>query len=211
VDFGKLRVELVKSLRSEIRDERVLEVMGRVPRELFVPPAQQQMAYMDGPLPIGEGQTISQPLIVALMTQELELSGNEKVLEVGTGSGYQTAILASLSRLVVTTEKISHLLEKAKEVLKELEFKNIEFHLAENSLGWKEDAPYNAILVTAGSPQVPPGLLEQLKEGGRMVIPVGGRFEQDLLKVVKGGEGNSVIYLCPCRFVPLIGEGGWEG
>ena len=211
MDFGKLRVELVRSLRSEIRDERVLEVMGRVPRELFVPLAQQQIAYADGPLPIGEGQTISQPLIVALMTQELELSGNEKVLEVGTGSGYQTAILASLSRLVVTTEKISHLLEKAKEVLKELEFKNIEFHLAEDSLGWKEDAPYNAILVTAGSPQVPPGLLEQLKEGGRMVIPVGGRFEQDLLKVVKRGEGNNVIYLCPCRFVPLIGEGGWEG
>jgi protein-L-isoaspartate(D-aspartate) O-methyltransferase len=211
VDFGKLRAELVRSLRSEIGDERVLEVMGRIPRELFVPPEHRRRAYVDGPLPIGQGQTISQPLIVALMTQELELSGKEKVLEVGTGSGYQTAILASLSHFVVTTEKIPELLERAKEVLGKLGFRNIEFHLAKDSLGWEEGAPYDAILVTCGSPQIPPPLLGQLKEGGRMVIPVGGHFEQDLLKVVKGGEGNRVSYLCPCRFVPLIGEGGWEG
>jgi len=211
VDFGRLRAELVRSLGSEIRDDRILEVMGYIPRELFVSPQHRHLAYVDGPLSIGEGQTISQPLIVALMTQELELSGNEKVLEVGTGSGYQTAILASLSRFVVTTEKIAELLERAKEVLEELRFRNIEFHLAEDSLGWEEGAPYDAILVTAGSPQVPPGLLGQLKEGGRMVIPVGGRLEQDLLKVIKKGEGSKISCLCPCRFVPLIGEGGWEG
>ncbi len=185
--------------------------MGYIPRELFVPPEHRHLAYMDGPLPIGEGQTISQPLIVALMTQELELSGNEKVLEVGTGSGYQTAILASLSQLVVTTEKIPELLERAKEVLRELRFRNIEFHLTEDSLGWEEGAPYDAILVTAGSPQIPPQLLGQLKDEGCMVIPVGGRFEQDLLKVIKRGEGSKISYLCLCRFVPLIGEGGWEG
>jgi protein-L-isoaspartate(D-aspartate) O-methyltransferase len=211
VDFGKLRAKLVRSLGPEIRDDRILEVMGCIPRELFVPPEHRHLAYMDGPLPIGEGQTISQPLIVALMTQELELSGNEKVLEVGTGSGYQTAILASLSQLVVTTEKIPELLERAKQVLGELRFRNIEFHLAEDSLGWEEGAPYDAILVTAGSPQVPPQLLGQLKEEGCMVIPVGGRFEQDLLKVIKRGEGSKISYLCSCRFVPLIGEGGWEG
>jgi len=211
VSFGKLRAELVRSLGSEIRDDRILEVMGYIPRELFVSPQHRHLAYVDGPLSIGEGQTISQPLIVALMTQELELSGNEKVLEVGTGSGYQTAILASLSRFVVTTEKIAELLEKAKEVLEELRFRNIEFHLANDSLGWEEGAPYGAILVTAGSPQIPPGLLGQLKEGGRMVIPVGGRLEQDLLKVIKKGEGSKISCLCPCRFVPLIGEGGWEG
>ncbi len=211
MDFGKLRAKLVRSLGPEIRDERTLEVMGCIPRELFVPPEHRHLAYMDGPLPIGEGQTISQPLIVALMTQKLELSGNEKVLEVGTGSGYQTAILASLSQFVVTTEKIPELLERAKEVLGELRFRNIEFHLAEDSLGWEEGAPYDAILVTAGSPQIPPQLLGQLKEGGCMVIPVGGRFDQDLLKVIKRGEGSKISYLCPCRFVPLIGEGGWEG
>ncbi len=210
MDFAVARARLVAQLRQEIKDERVIESMARVPRECFVPLEEQHLAYADGPLPIGFDQTISQPYIVALMTQALELSGDQKVLEVGTGSGYQTAILAELASLVITTERLAALAEKAKTVLASLGYTNIEVHLAGETLGWPEGAPYDAILVTAGAPCVPPDLLAQLAIGGRLVIPVGSRYEQELCKVTKKRRKNDIENLCGCRFVPLVGKGAWE-
>ncbi len=210
MDFAALRAELINHLRYEIKDERVLSAMGRVPRELFVLSAYQQVAYEDRPLPIDLGQTISQPLIIAMMTEALELTGKEKVLEIGTGSGYQTAILAELATRVVTVERHAPLAEKAKDVLSKLGYTNIEVHLAEKKLGWEAEAPYDAILVTAGAPKVPPELLEQLVAGGRLVIPIGTRYEQDLLKITRRNHEFTTRNLGPCRFVPLIGEKAWE-
>ena len=154
-DFAAARVELIEHLRRQIKDDRVLSAMGRVPRELFVSSAYQQAAYEDRPLPIDLGQTISQPLIVAMMTEALELRGKEKVLEIGTGSGYQAAILAELAQKVVTVERHPKLAEKAKEVLDRLGYTNIEVHLAERTLGWRRGAPYDAIIVAAGAPKIP--------------------------------------------------------
>ena len=188
IDFAAARDRLVAQLREEITDERVIRALGGVPRECFVPPEERHLAYEDGPLPIGFGQTISQPYIVAMMTQALELSGDEKVLELGTGSGYQTAILAELARSVVTTERVEALAREAKAVLAGLGYQNIEMHLAEETLGWPQGAPYEAIVVTAGAPCVPPDLLAQLAIGGRLVIPVGSRYEQELCKVTKRSE-----------------------
>ena len=182
MDFAAARARLVAQLRQEIKDERVIEAMARVPRECFVPLEEQHLAYEDMPLPIGFDQTISQPYIVALMTEALELSGDQKVLEVGTGSGYQTAILAELARFVVTTERVAALAERAKTVLASLGYTNIEVHLAGETLGWPEGAPYEAILVTAGAPCVPPDLLAQLAIGGRLVIPVGSRYDAGTLQ-----------------------------
>jgi len=187
----------------------VLKVMRSIPRELFVPVGSRQLAYEDRPLPIGYDQTISQPFIIALMTEALELKGDEKVLEVGTGSGYQAAILAKLARRVVTTERVSALAEAAKKVLDSLGFTNIEVHLAEETLGWQKGAPYDAIIVTAGAPRVPPDLLAQLAIGGRLVIPVGSRYIQELYKITKGKKKNVVENLGGCRFVSLIGKGAW--
>jgi protein-L-isoaspartate(D-aspartate) O-methyltransferase len=168
------------------------------------------MAYEDMPLPIGFDQTISQPYIVGLMTEALELSGDQKVLEVGTGSGYQTAILAELARFVVTTERVAALAERAETVLDSLGYTNIEVHMAGEILGWPEGAPYEAILVTAGAPCVPSDLLAQLAIGGRLVIPIGSRYEQELCKVTKQQRKNVVENLGGCRFVPLVGKGAWE-
>jgi protein-L-isoaspartate(D-aspartate) O-methyltransferase len=210
MNFAAARAALIEHLRYEIKDERVLSAMGRVPRELFVSSAHQQAAYEDRPLPIDLGQTISQPLIVAMMTEALELSGKEKVLEIGTGSGYQAAILAELARWVVTVERHHQLVEKAREVLNKLGYTNIEVHLAERRLGWCQGAPYDAIIVTAGAPKVPPELLDQLASGGRLVIPVGSRYEQDLLKVIKRDYEFATQNLGPCRWVPLIGEEAWS-
>jgi len=210
MDFEAARAELVKYLSAEIKDKRVLAAMARVPRELFVPPEERRSAYEDRPLPIGFEQTISQPLIIAIMTEALELTGNEKVLEVGTGSGYQAAILAELSRLVITTERIPALAERAKKVLDSLGYKNIEVHIAEETLGWQKEAPYDAIMVTAGAPRVPADLLAQLAIGGRLVIPVGSHYVQELCKVTRGRKKNVVQNLGGCRFVPLIGKGTWE-
>lgn len=204
------RAQLIQSLSREISDKRVLTAMANVPRELFISPDYYHLAYEDRPLSIGSGQTISQPLIVALMTQALELSGGEKVLELGTGSGYQTAILAEIAKRVVSVERISHLAESAKKVLDKLGYTNVEIHVVEKPLGWSEEAPYNAIMVTAGAPCVPKVLLEQLTIGGRIVIPVGTRWEQDLLKITKGKKQDFVENLGGCRFVPLIGENAWE-
>jgi len=184
--------------------------MSRVPREQFVPPESRHLAYEDMPLPIGLEQTISQPFIIALMTQALELKGGEKVLEIGTGSGYQTAILAELARYVVSVERLAPLAESAKKVLDSLGYRNIEIHLAGETLGWPQQAPYDAIMVTAGAPRVPPELLAQLAIGGRMVIPVGSRHLQELYKLTRRRRKVVTENLGGCRFVSLIGKGAWE-
>ena len=210
MDFAAARARLISQLSTEIKDKRVLDAMSRIPRELFVPPESQQSAYEDRPLPIGWEQTISQPFIIALMTEALELTVNEKVLEVGTGSGYQTAILAELCRQVISVERLPTLAEAAKRVLDSLGYTNIEIHLAGETLGWKKRAPYDAILVTAGAPNVSNDLLAQLAIGGRMVIPVGSRYVQELCKITKRKGKNSVQNLGGCRFVALIGKEAWE-
>ena len=210
MDFEAARARLIEHLGTEIRDERVLSAMARVPRERFVPPGSQHLAYEDMPLPIGLEQTISQPFIVALMTEALELTGTEKVLEVGTGSGYQSAILAELARLVITTERLPILAEAAGNLISSLGYTNIEVHLAEGALGWQCEAPYDAILVTAGAPRVPADLLAQLAVNGRLVIPVGSRYVQELYKITKHRGKNTVQNLGGCRFVSLICKDSWE-
>lgn len=204
------RERLIEHLRREISDERVISAMARVRRELFVPSSSRHAAYDDRPLPIGEGQTISQPFIVALMTQALDLVGTERVLELGTGSGYQAAILAELAREVITVERLHRLANKARQTVKRLGYTNIRVHLATTTLGWRAEAPYDAIMVTAAAPRVPKELIDQLVIGGRLVIPVGSRWEQDLLQVIKQKEGFSAKNLTPCRFVPLIGDEAWN-
>jgi len=210
MDFEAARARLIEHLSSEIRDERVLAAMARIPRERFVPPEEQRLAYEDIPLPIGLDQTISQPFIIALMTEALELTGSEKVLEVGTGSGYQAANLAELTRLVITVERLPALTEGAKRVLDSLGYTNIVVHLAEKTLGWQAEAPYDAIMVTAGAPRVPVDLLAQLAIGGRLVIPIGSRYIQELSKVTKRRKKNIIQNLGGCRFVPLIDKNAWE-
>jgi protein-L-isoaspartate(D-aspartate) O-methyltransferase len=210
MDFEAARASLISQLREDIRDQRVIEAMARIPRECFVPSEGQQWAYADEPRPIGFGQTISQPYIVALMTQALKLTSEHKVLELGTGSGYQTAILAHLARFVVTTERVPALADAAKKRLHVMGYTNIEIHIAGDMLGWPEGAPYDAILVTAGAPSLPLDLLTQLTIGGHLVIPVGPRYEQVLCSVTKQPSKNIVDKLGGCCFVPLIGKGAWE-
>jgi protein-L-isoaspartate(D-aspartate) O-methyltransferase len=210
LDLEEAKQRLFQHLRREIKDERVLQAMARVPRELFVPSSSRSLAYEDIPLPIDMGQTISQPFIVALMTAALELTGTEKILEIGTGSGYQAAILAQLAWWVVTVERHQQLTDAARKLLAELGYTNIEVHLAEKTLGWRKGAPYQAIIVTAGAPQVPHELLAQLAEGGRLLIPVGSHYDQELLKIVKRKGELLSQDLGPCRWVPLIGEGAWS-
>jgi len=210
MDFETARARLVEQLSTEIKDERVLAAMARVPRERFVPPQSQHMAYADMPLPIGHEQTISQPFIVALMTEALELTGKEKVLEVGAGSGYQAAILAELAQRVITIERLSVLAKAAKKILTNLGYTNVEVYVAEETLGWQQEAPYDAIMVTAGAPRVPVDLLNQLAFGGRLVIPVGSRYVQELYKITRRKKGNIVENLGGCRFVSLIGKDAWD-
>ena len=205
----RAREALVASLKSEVEDQSVIEAIQRVPREAFVPEEFRQSAYENMPLPIGYGQTISQPLIVGLMTQALLLNGDEKVLEIGTGSGYQTAVLAQLARHVVSVERIPPLADRARETLRKLGYPNVEVHTGGDGLGWPQGAPYDAIIVTAAAPEVPRELLEQLGPGGRLVIPVGGRDLQELVRIVKTPEGARRHNLGPCRFVPLLGKGAW--
>jgi protein-L-isoaspartate(D-aspartate) O-methyltransferase len=208
-DLEWARANLLKYLDHEIADKRVVEAMKHVPREAFVPPELYHVAYDDRPLSIGFGQTISQPFIVALMVQALELKGNGKVLELGTGSGYEAAILAELAQKVITVECVPELTESAKQILDKLGYSNIEVHVAGRTLGWPEGAPYDAIIVSAGAPSVPQVLLEQLSWEGRLVIPVGSRWQQELLKVTKLKKGNRIENLGGCYFVPLIGEDAW--
>ena len=210
MEMESARSKMIRQLAREIADRKVLDTMSRIPRERFVPPHSRHLAYDNMPLPIDMGQTISQPLIVALMTEALALEGNEKVLELGTGSGYQTAILCDLARWVVSVERHQELIDKAAETLSALGCTNVEIHPAEKTLGWRTEAPYEAIIVTAGAPNVAQDLLDQLAVGGRLVIPVGTPFEQDLMKIVKHQTGLESTNLGPCRFVPLIGEGGWQ-
>jgi len=210
IDLEKAKAALIKHLTWEIADKRVVEAMKRVPREAFVPQEYYHAAYEDRPLSIGFGQTISQPFIVALMIQALELKGDEKVLELGTGSGYEAAVLAELAKQVVTVEIIPELAESAKQVLEKLGYSNVEVHIAGKTLGWLEDAPYDAIIVSAGAPSIPQILLGQLSWDGRLVIPVGSHWQQELMKISKDKEGNKVENLGACYFVPLIGEGAWK-
>jgi protein-L-isoaspartate(D-aspartate) O-methyltransferase len=209
-DLERARENLLKYLDREIADKHVVEAMRRVPRDAFVSPEQYQAAYDDRPLGIGFGQTISQPFIVALMVQALELKGHERVLELGTGSGYEAAILAELVQKVVTVENIPELAESARQALDKLGYSNVEIHLAGKTLGWPAGAPYDAIVVSAGAPSVPQALVGQLPLGGRLVIPVGSRWQQELLKVTRLKKKNRIENLGGCYFVPLIGEGAWD-
>jgi protein-L-isoaspartate(D-aspartate) O-methyltransferase len=184
--------------------------MRKVPRHEFLPEAMRGMAYADNALPIGENQTMSQPYMVALMTQLLELNGSERVLEVGTGSGYQAAVLAELSSKVYTVERVKALADKARAVMDRLGYRGVAIKIYDGTYGWKEMAPFDAIMVTAGSPDIPAPLVEQLKIGGRMVIPVGERFSQRLMKVVRTQEGPATETSISCVFVPLIGAHGWK-
>jgi len=193
-----------------VKDERVLAVMRKIPRHEFLPEAIRGMAYNDSALPLGEGQTMSQPYMVALMTELLGLKGAERVLEIGTGSGYQAAVLAELCQKVYTVERIKTIADKARATLDRLGYKSVAIKIYDGTYGWKEMAPYDAIIVTAGSPDIPAPLVEQLKEGGRLVIPVGDRYGQQLITVVKTVEGMITERSIPCVFVPLIGNHGWK-
>lgn len=197
-------------LHRGITDTRVLKVMSEVPRHLFVDDAMQARAYGDHPLPIASDQTISQPLVVAAMTQALQLQGTEKVLEIGTGSGYQAAVLSRLCEKVYTVERINILLAGARRVFDQLHYHNILSRLDDGTLGWQEYAPYDAIIVTAGGPEIPEPLIAQLADPGRMVIPIGGRDVQELHFLTKKDGEITVECLDSVRFVSLIGEHGWK-
>jgi len=211
-DFTLSRERMVKHqlIARGIKDERVLRAMGKIPRHLFIQDALYGEAYNDHPVPIGEKQTISQPYMVALMTESLELKGYENTLEIGTGSGYQTAILAELSSRVYTIERIKSLLGNARKVLFQLGYDNILFKVSDGTLGWKEYAPFDAIMVTAGAPYVTKPLIDQLADNGRMIIPVGDRYSQELIKVIRKGKNIEQKNLGGCRFVNLIGAHSWS-
>ena len=200
---------LIDRLRKEIPDERVIRAMERVPREAFVPEESRHLAYEDIPVPIGEGQTISQPYIVAMMVRALELRRTDKVLEIGTGSGYEAAVLAELASRVITVERILSLAESARERLTSMGYDNVEVVVAEKRLGWEKEAPYDAIVVAAAAPKLLRELMGQMATRGTLVIPVGSKESQELMKVSRSEDTYSVQTLGGCRFVPLIGEGAW--
>ncbi len=211
-DYRSLREHMVRSqlIQRRIRDARTLEAMRRVPREAFVPEKVRGSAYDDRPLPIGENQTISQPYMVALMTEALELTGGETVLEIGTGSGYQTAVLAEIVKTVFSIERIGPLADSARALLQQLGYANVTVLVGDGTQGAAEHAPFDAIIVTAGSPGVPLSLKEQLADGGRLVIPVGSRGYQELNRIRRQGNDFITENLGGCVFVPLIGVQGWE-
>ncbi len=211
--FDLARARMVGQQLGDIRDERVLAAMAEVPRHLFVPSVLQARAYEDGPLPIDKRQTISQPWIVARMTELLALTGDETVLEIGTGSGYQAAVLARLCRRVITVERHGELATKARTRLEGLGYRNVTVLSGDGTLGRSEHAPYDGILVTAGAPEVPTPLVAQLAPGGRLVVPVGGRDVQALVRVtapLEPGGGAVTERFTGCRFVPLVGRFGWR-
>ena len=194
-----------------VKDPRVIDAMLRVPRHKFVEQALESQAYQDGPLPIGERQTISQPYMVAVMSEALALDGTEKVLEVGTGSGYQAAVLALLADRVFSLERIPALARRARKILDACGYSKVNIRLADGTLGWQEMAPFDAIIVTAGAPDVPRDYLDQLAVGGRLVIPVGDRMSQVLMRITRTSEHEfKEEQLLGCRFVPLVGNHGWR-
>lgn len=210
--FQRARLEMVEQQIKNrgINDERVLAAFREIPRHTFVKKTHQLEAYEDHPLPIGFGQTISQPYIVALMTARLDLVGWEKVLEIGTGSGYQAAILARLSQEIHSIERIPELAQQAEGNLRAAGINHVEVHVGDGTLGWPQNAPYDAILITAGTPAMPVGLMGQLGEGGRLIAPVGSRWRQMLELWVKHDEKIKKEEVLPVVFVPLIGEQGWN-
>jgi protein-L-isoaspartate(D-aspartate) O-methyltransferase len=209
-ETGRARMVLEQLQSRDIRDPRTLVAMSEVPRHCFVDDALQGRAYGDHPLPIGAGQTISQPYIVAYMTQALRLTGKEKVLEIGTGSGYQAAVLSRMCSQVFTVERINSLLAGARRVFDKLRYFNIRSKLDDGTLGWPEFAPYDAIIVTAGGPGIPEPLIEQLADPGRLIIPVGDQHEQ-VLQLLEKKEGEvEISLLAGVRFVDLVGEHGWN-
>jgi len=207
----KALLDMIELLKQRgIRDEKVLNAMRKIPRHPFVDNKLWEMAYGDHPLPIGEGQTISQPYIVALMTEALDLKKTDKVLEIGTGSGYQTAILAELAGSVFTVEKSEALSQRAQRLLESTNLKGISFRIGDGTVGWEEHAPYDKIMATGAVPRVPESLMRQLKDPGRLVIPVGGRQIQTLLLLKKEGGKVCQQELCSCSFLPLLGKEGWQ-
>lgn len=209
-ELERAKSRLFAALRSRVPYGRIVDTMERVPRELFVPESRRHLSYEDTPLPIGDGQTVSQPHIVAIMTHALELKEGDSVLELGTGSGYQAAILSLLTRQVLSVERIPSLAERAIGLLSSLGYANVEVRPAGSVLGCPEKAPFDAIIVTAAAPALPRTLMEQMADGGRMVIPAGSQQEQSLIKVVKSRTTYSITNLGPCRFVPLLGKGAWD-
>jgi protein-L-isoaspartate(D-aspartate) O-methyltransferase len=212
MDFAVLRKRMVDEqlIPRGIKNSRVLDAFLKVERHKFIPEELRMSAYADFPVPIGAGQTISQPYIVALMTECLGLSGEEKILEIGTGSGYQTAILAELAKEVYSIERIEGLSKNAETVLNELGYKNIKIRVGDGSLGWKEEAPFERIIITAASPRIPLPLTEQLNESGKLILPLGESFSQVLTVVEKKKGKLESIEVCGCVFVPLIGKYGWK-
>jgi len=212
MEYATARNRMVESqlISRGIKDPRVLDTMRKVPRHRFIEEALVSQAYNDHPLPIGEKQTISQPYMVALMTEALELQGYERVLEIGTGSGYQTAILAELAEKIYSIERIRTLSVKAQRILDDLGYFNVVLKVGDGTLGLKEEGPFDAIIVTAGSPDVPQPLVDQLAMGGRLVVPVGDRYTQSLMKITRVKEGISKTDLGGCRFVNLLGTHGWK-
>ena len=211
MDLDSAKQQLFQHLSWEVRDAHVIDAMRRVPREEFVPESQRAFAYQDRPLSIGYGQTISQPYIIALMVRALELAPTDKVLELGTGSGYVAAVLGELAEKVVSVEIVPELAESATSVLSRLGYPNVAVHsVPRTKLGSIDDAPYDAIIVSAGAPSVPHMLIGQLKWGGRLVIPVGSRWQQDLLRITHLPDGDQVDNLGACYFVPLLGQGAWR-
>jgi protein-L-isoaspartate(D-aspartate) O-methyltransferase len=210
--YAELRNRMVNEqiVSRGIKDERLLEAMRKLPRHWFVPEEYARIAYSDNPLPIGHGQTISQPYIVALMTELLVLQGDEAVLEVGTGSGYQAALLAFLARYVHTIERHASLAENAEKVLDSLNLTNISIHVGDGSLGLPDYAPFQAIMITAAAPHLPPPLFNQLADGGRLVLPVGGAGGQILDRWTRHGDDSTQEHIAPVAFVPLRGEHGWK-
>jgi protein-L-isoaspartate(D-aspartate) O-methyltransferase len=211
-NLSRIRLKMVEEqvVARGIKDARVIAAMRKIPRHLFVEEALQNQAYSDRPLPIGEKQTISQPYMVALMSEALQLTGKEKVLEIGAGSGYQTAILAELARQVFSIERILSLTMKARMLLINLGYTNVEVKFSDGTEGWMGESPFDAIIVTAGSPDIPQPLVHQLAAGGRLVIPVGDESVQDLIRLTKTEEGIKREDLGGCRFVKLIGRHGWS-